>query len=151
MAGIGAFFINSTVGLVLVIIGVALILLFGGAHKKGIIGKFAFGLLGLYDVTSYLGDLLSYSRIMALVMSSAAVATVMNTLASMVGGGGISFIFSALIFVVGHIFNLVLGLLSAYVHDSRLQYIEFFGKFYEGGGVDFKPLSIETKHINEIK
>ena len=88
---------------------------------------------------------------MALVMSSAAVATVMNTLASMVGGGGISFIFSALIFVVGHIFNLVLGLLSAYVHDSRLQYIEFFGKFYEGGGVDFKPLSIETKHINEIK
>lgn len=151
MAGIGAFFINSTVGIVLVVIGVALILLFGGAHKKGIIGKFAFGLLGLYDVTSYLGDLLSYSRIMALVMSSAAVATVMNTLASMVGGGGISFIFSALIFVVGHVFNLVLGLLSAYVHDSRLQYIEFFGKFYEGGGVDFKPLSIETNHINEIK
>ena len=151
MAGIGAFFIQSTVGLVLVIIGVVMILLFGGAHKKGIIGKFAFGLLGLYDVTSYLGDLLSYSRIMALVMSSAAVATVMNTLASMVGGGGISFIFSALIFIVGHIFNLVLGLLSAYVHDSRLQYIEFFGKFYEGGGVDFKPLTIETKHINEIK
>ena len=151
MAGIGAFFIQSTVGIVLVVIGVAMILLFGGAHKKGIIGKFAFGLLGLYDVTSYLGDLLSYSRIMALVMSSAAVATVMNTLASMVGGGGISFIFSALIFAVGHVFNLVLGLLSAYVHDSRLQYIEFFGKFYEGGGGDFKPLSIETKHINEIK
>lgn len=151
MAGIGCFFIYSLVGIILVIVGVVLILLFGGASKKGIIGKAAFGLLGLYDITSYLGDLLSYSRIMALVMSSAAVAMVMNTLASMVGGGGISFIFSALIFAVGHIFNLVLGLLSAYVHDSRLQYIEFFGKFYEGGGVDFKPLSIETKYIKEFK
>ncbi len=153
MVGIGMFFIYSIVGIILVGLGVLLILLFGGAHKKGIIGKFAFGLLGLYDITSYLGDLLSYSRIMALVMSSAAVAMVMNTLAGMVIGGGsiIGYIFGALIFVVGHLFNLVLGLLSAYVHDSRLQYIEFFGKFYEGGGIDFKPLSIETKYINEIK
>ena len=88
---------------------------------------------------------------MALAMSSAAVAMVMNTLAQMVGGNPVGMIFSALIFMVGHLFNLVLGLLSAYVHDSRLQYIEFFGKFFEGGGVDFKPLSIETKYVKNIK
>lgn len=151
LVGIGVFFLHSLTGIILAVIGVALVVLFAGAHKKGIIGKFAFGLLGLYDITAYLGDILSYSRIMALVMSSAAVAVVMNTLATMFGGGVIGFIASALIFAVGHVFNLVLGLLSAYVHDSRLQYIEFFGKFYDGGGVDFKPLAIETKYVNEIK
>lgn len=151
LLGIGAYFLNSMVGIVMVGIGVLLIILFAGHTKKSILGKALGGILGLYDVTSYMGDLLSYSRIMALAMSSAAVAVVMNTLAQMVGGSVVGMIFAAIIFLVGHVFNLVLGLLSAYVHDSRLQYIEFYGKFYEGGGVDFKPLSIETKYIKEIK
>lgn len=151
MIGIGVYFINSTIGLVLALTGVALIILFGGIHKKSIFGKLAFGVLGLYDATSYLSDLLSYSRVMALVMSSASVAMVMNVLAEMVGGSFVGSIFSAIIYIIGHVFNLVLGLLSAYVHDCRLQYIEFYGKFYEGGGIDFKPLSIKTKYINELK
>ena len=151
LLGIGAYFLNSMVGIVMVGIGGLLIILFSGHTKKSILGKALGGILGLYDVTSYMGDLLSYSRIMALAMSSAAVAVVMNTLAQMVGGSVVGMIFAAIIFLVGHVFNLVLGLLSAYVHDSRLQYIEFYGKFYEGGGVDFKPLSIETKYIKEIK
>lgn len=151
LSGIGVFFIHKMVGMIMVIIGVLLILLFAGANKKSIIGKAAFGLLGLYDATSYMSDLLSYSRIMALAMSSASVAVVMNTLAQMVGGSVVGMFFAAIIFLVGHLFNLVLGLLSAYVHDSRLQYIEFFGKFYEGGGIDFKPLSLKTKYVNEIK
>lgn len=151
LLGIGAYFLNSMVGLIMVGVGVALIILFAGHAKKSILGKTLGGILGLYDVTSYMGDLLSYSRIMALAMSSAAVAVVMNTLAQMVGGSVVGMIAAALIFIVGHVFNLVLGLLSAYVHDSRLQYIEFYGKFYEGGGVDFKPLSIQTKYVKEIK
>lgn len=151
LLGIGTYFINNLIGIIIVIIGAALIIIFGGYAKKSILGKALGGIVGLYDVTSYMGDLLSYSRIMALAMSSAAVAVVMNTLATMVGGSFIGMIFAALIFIIGHIFNLVLGLLSAYVHDSRLQYIEFFGKFYEGGGVDFKPLSVKTKYIKEIK
>ncbi len=151
LVGIGAYFLNNMVGIVMVGLGVLLIILFAGHTKKSILGKALGGILGLYDVTSYMGDLLSYSRIMALAMSSAAVAVVMNTLAQMVGGSVIGMIFAAIIFIVGHVFNLVLGLLSAYVHDSRLQYIEFYGKFYEGGGVDFRPLSIETKYIKEIK
>lgn len=151
LLGIGLFFVNKIVGIVCVGLGVVLILLFAGAHHKSIFGKAAFGLLGLYDATSYLGDVLSYSRIMALAMSSAAVAVVMNTLAQMVGGSIIGAFFAAIIFIVGHLFNVVLGLLSAYVHDARLQYIEFFGKFYIGGGIDFKPLSIKTKYVKEIK
>lgn len=151
LVGIGMYFLNSLVGIIMVVIGALLIIVFAGHAKKSVLGKALGGVLGLYDITSYMGDLLSYSRIMALAMSSAAVAVVMNTLAKMVGGSAIGMIFAGLIFVVGHIFNLVLGLLSAYVHDSRLQYIEFFGKFYEGGGVDFKPLSIKTKYIKEIK
>lgn len=153
MCGIGMFFIPAlkSVAIVSCVVGVALIILLHGRHKKGIIGKFVFGVLGLYDITSYMSDLLSYSRIMALAMSSASVAMVMNKLAEMVSGGTIGIVFSALIYIVGHVFNLVLGLLSAYVHDSRLQYIEFFGKFYEGGGVDFQPLTIKSKYISEIK
>ena len=137
-------------GIICAGLGVALILLFAGARKKSIFGKAFFGILGLYDVTSYLGDVLSYSRIMALAMSSAAVAMVMNTLANMVGGSVVGMFAAALIFVAGHIFNIVLGLLSAYVHDARLQYIEFFGKFFEGGGIDFKPLSIKTKYLKDV-
>lgn len=151
LCGIGLFFIQQTVGIISVAIGVVLLVCLSGMRKKGIIKKAAFGVLGLYDVTAYMGDLLSYSRVMALVMSSAAVAMVMNTLAQMVGGSAIGMIFAALIFIVGHLFNLVLGLLSAYVHDSRLQYIEFFGKFYDGGGIDFRPLSVQTKYVKEIK
>ncbi len=139
------------IGLIITIAGASLVVLFKGHDKKGIFGKLFKGVLGLYDITAYMSDLLSYTRIMALVMSSAAVAMVMNTLAGMVQGNVIGYAMSFLIYIVGHIFNLVLGLLSAYVHDSRLQYIEFFGKFYEGGGYDFKPLSFETKYIYEIK
>jgi V/A-type H+-transporting ATPase subunit I len=76
---------------------------------------------------------------------------VMNILAEMMPSNVIGIFFALLIYIVGHIFNLVMGLLSAYVHDSRLQYIEFFGKFYEGGGVEFKPLSMNLKHIDKIE
>ncbi len=145
----------SFIGLGMIILGVCFILLFGGHKKKKIIGKIFGGVLGLYDVTSYLGDILSYSRIMALIMSSASVAYVMNLLAGMVRTmipiPFLGVLFSIIIYIVGHLFNLVLGLLSAYVHDCRLQYIEFYGKFFDGGGYLFKPLTIETKYINEIK
>jgi V/A-type H+-transporting ATPase subunit I len=73
---------------------------------------------------------------------------VMNLLAGMVQGSVIGFIISLIIYIVGHIFNLALGLLSAYVHSCRLQYIEFYSKFYEGGGKLFRPFKIRTNYIN---
>ena len=85
-------------------------------------------------------------------MSSAVVAMVMNMLAQMVQSTAsplmavLTFIPSLAIYIVGHVFNLAMGLLSAYVHASRLQYIEFYGKFYEGGGYAFTPLSVKSKY-----
>lgn len=136
-----------TVGVVLACVGAGIILLTAGRAKKGVFGKITGGLVGLYGITNYLSDILSYSRILALSLATGVVGMVMNMLAGMIQGSVIGFILSLVIYVVGHIFNLVLGLLSAYVHDCRLQYIEFYGKFYEGSGRLFKPLSINPKYI----
>lgn len=149
MANIGGS-ILTIISLILVGIGVLLILTLSGRDKKGVFSKITSGLGGIYNSTGYLSDLLSYSRILALSLSSAVIATTMNLLAGLVQGSFIGIIFSVVIYIVGHTFNFAMGLLSAYVHDSRLQYIEFFGKFYEGGGVMYEPLSLKTKYINEI-
>ena len=103
----------------------------------------------MYGVTNYMSDILSYSRILALGLATSVVGFVMNMLAGMVRGllPPIGLLFALMIYVVGHLFNLALSLLSAYVHDCRLQYIEFYGKFYDGGGKVFKPFSIQTKYI----
>ncbi len=150
IAGLGMIFLPplSKVGIVLAIIGALIVLFTAGREKKGIFGKITGGLGGLYGVTGYLSDILSYSRILALGLATGVVGMVMNLLAEMVQNGVIGFILSLVIYIVGHIFNLVLGLLSAYVHSCRLQYIEFYGKFYEGGGSVFKPFGIKTNYIN---
>lgn len=150
IAGIGMIFIKplQKVGMIVAIAGAAIILFTAGRSKKGLFGKIAGGLGGLYNITSYFSDILSYSRILALSLATGVVGMVMNMLAEMVQGNIFGFIFSLLIYIVGHVFNLVLGLLSAYVHACRLQYIEFYGKFYEGGGSVFKPFSIKTNYIN---
>ncbi|MDD3421955.1 MAG: V-type ATP synthase subunit I [Bacilli bacterium] len=143
--------IVMTVGEIIALVGIAIILFTAGRKAKGI-GKVVGGLKGVYNITSYLSDVLSYARILALAMSTAIIGFVMNMLAGMVGGTPIiGIVFSIIVYVIGHIFNMAMGLLSAYVHDSRLQYIEFYGKFYEGGGLDFKPLTLEYKYVNEIK
>ncbi len=138
------------VGIGMIGIGVIVVLFTAGREKPNIIGKATGGLLGLYDITGYMSDILSYSRILALGLSTGVVGWVMNLLASMVAGSipVLGWVFAILIYIVGHVFNLVLGLLSAYVHDSRLQYIEFYGKFYEGNGRLFKPFAVSTSTIN---
>jgi len=153
IVGLGMLFLPkfNQAGTILLIIGAAMIVLFAGRQNKNIFGRLGSGLYSLYGATSYMSDILSYSRILALSLSTAVIAMVMNMLAGMVQGSVIGFIFSIVIYLVGHVFNLLMGLLSAYVHASRLQYIEFFGKFYEGGGYEFKPLSLKLNHINQIK
>ena len=73
---------------------------------------------------------------------------VFNLLAGMVQGSVLGFVMSILIYLIGHVFNLAMGLLSAYVHASRLQYIEFFGKFYQGNGHPFEPMSVKAAHVD---
>ena len=150
--GLGFLFLPNlaNIGKYMAIAGAALILFFGSRDAKNIFGRLGGGAWKLYGVTGYMSDILSYSRLLALGLSTAVVSMVMNMLAGMVQGSAVGFAFSILIYIIGHTFNLAMGLLSAYVHDSRLQYIEFFGKFYEGGGYKFEPLSLKTKHIKKV-
>ena len=151
LSGAGLIFISQTriVGIALAAAGAVVVLLTAVRAKKGVFGKITGGLVGLYGVTNYMSDILSYSRILALSLATGVVGMVMNMLAGMVRGSipVLGFLFALLIYAVGHVFNLALSLLSAYVHDCRLQYIEFYGKFFDGGGKIFKPFSIQTKYI----
>lgn len=98
----------------------------------------------LYGVTGWLSDLLSYSRLLALGLATSVIATVFNKMGSMFGDGVLGVMIFTLVFLVGHTLNLGVNLLSAYVHTNRLQFVEFFGKFYEGGGRSFHPFAADT-------
>ena len=141
--------IGGSVGMYLAIAGAAVVLLTAGRDRPGVFKKVVGGLSGLYGVINYASDILSYARILALVLSGGVVAMVMNMLAGMLQGG-IGWVFAIVVYIIGHVFNVVMSLLSAYVHASRLQYIEFFGKFYEGNGYAFRPLSVKPKYV-EVK
>ncbi len=141
----------SAIGKWIAIAGAAIIVLFAGRSSKNPVARIGSGLYALYGVTGYLGDIMSYSRVLALALTSAIIGQVMNQLAGMVQGDAWWGILAAIpIYLVGHIFNLVMGLLSAYVHTSRLQFIEFYTKFYEGAGYEFRPLSIQLKYIDVV-
>ncbi len=140
----------NIIGIVLMAIGAILIFFLAGGKEKNIFKRIISGLGGLYGVSGYLSDVLSYSRILALSLSSAVIAFTFNLLAGMLQTGIIGFVISLVIYLIGHLFNFAMGLLSAYIHDSRLQYIEFFNKFYIGEGVKFEPLQIELKYIDEL-
>ncbi len=140
----------SNIGMILAGVSAGTILLTAGRSSKGL-KKITGGLLGLYGITNYMSDIISYSRIMALGLATGVIGMVMNMLAGMVIGAGIiGIVFAVVIYAIGHIFNIAMGLLSAYVHAGRLQYLEFFDKFYEGGGREFTPLSISTKSVDIV-
>jgi len=145
-AGIAlAVLVNTTAGIITAGVGAAIIILFKENTKNPIM-RILKGLLGLYDIVNFASDLLSYSRIMALGMSSAIIAMVVNTLAQMPGKSPVGIVIMILILLLGHIINIALNILGTYVHTSRLQYIEFFGKFYVDGGMRFRPLALAPKY-----
>ncbi len=123
------------------------IVLTSGRSSKNPGKRLLKGLYGLYNVSGYLSDILSYSRLLALGLATGVIATVFNQLGSMMGGGVFGAIFFILVFVIGHVLNLAINLLGAYVHTNRLQYVEFFGKFYEGNGRKFQPFAAKTKYF----
>ncbi|MEG2144042.1 MAG: V-type ATP synthase subunit I [Oscillospiraceae bacterium] len=148
-AGVGMFALKIPAGTYFIIAGFLALLLTGGRKNKGL-GKITGGLGSIYNITGFISDLLSYSRIMALGLSGAVVGQVVNKIATM-ANGILGIILFLLVFVGGHIFNIAISLLGAYVHASRLQYIEFFGRFFEDGGRAFKPLFNNTKYVEIIK
>ncbi len=127
------------------LIGALVVLAIGNAY-----GKKGFGIItgvfgALYNgITGYFSDILSYSRLMALMLAGAVVAQVFNQLGAMTGNI-VTFIIIALL---GNAINFALNILGCYVHDMRLQCLEFFGRFYEDGGKPFRPLNINTKYVD---
>ena len=129
-------------GTILLAVGAALIVLTAGRSGKNIIGKLGGGLYALYNTASgYLGDILSYSRLLALCLVTGVIANVVNLLAAMPG----NILLFIVIFFVGHTINIAINLIGTYVHTNRLQYVEFFSKFYEGSGRTFTPFKINSK------
>ena len=127
------------------------IVLMTGRRRKNFGLRLALGAYELYGVTSWLSDVLSYSRLLALGIATGVIASVINTMAAMAGGGAAGAVVFAVIFLAGHTLNMAINLLGAYVHTNRLQYVEFFGKFYEGSGEPFRPFSAESNKYFQIK
>lgn len=136
----------SGVPVVLVIGG--LMLAVGGTRKAKGFGKVTSFVGLVYNgVSGFFSDTFSYARLMALMLAGSVIASVFNTLGAVTG----NVILFVIISMIGNVLNLVLNLLGCYVHDLRLQCLEFFGRFYQEGGKAFKPLSIQTKYVDIIK
>jgi len=135
------------------VIGLGVVMLLIGSTRgaRGI-GKLTAPFSCIYNtLTGWFGDVLSYSRIMALMLAGGVVAQVFNTIAAMPSQNGVTVVSGLIflvIFLIGHALNFGLNLLGCFVHDLRLQCLEFFGKFYQDGGKPFEPLSIRTQYIN---
>ena len=129
--------------------GMIVIVLMSGRANKNWGLRIALGAYDIYGVTGWLSDALSYSRLLALGLATGVIASVINTMAAMVGEGKgiIGLIIFFIIFIIGSVLNFAINLLGAYVHTNRLQYVEFFGKFYDGGGEPFEPFETKTKYI----
>jgi V/A-type H+-transporting ATPase subunit I len=138
----------NTLAKVLTFGGMIVIVLMSGRANKNWGLRVALGAYDIYGVTSWLSDVLSYSRLLALGLATGVIAQVINTMGSMFGGGPIGLILFIIIFVVGNILNFAINVLGAYVHTNRLQYVEFFGKFYDAGGEPFTPFTTKTNYID---
>lgn len=140
--------IVSTIAKWAAIVGAVGIVVFAKRDTKNFGVRLALGAYELYGATSWLSDVLSYSRLLALGLATGVIASVINQMGAMGGSGVGGAIVFTLVFIVGHVLNLAINVLGAYVHTNRLQFVEFFGKFYEGGGTAFKPFNASTKYIN---
>jgi len=129
-------------------LGAGLVVVATGARKNpNPIMKVLGGVLKLYDVVGYFGDVLSYARLLALGLATGAIAMAINGVAEMASGIPVVGIVAAVIVLIGgHLFNIAVNCLGGFVHSGRLQYLEFFSKFFEGGGRAFTPFREEKKY-----
>lgn len=138
----------KNIGTYLLIAGLVLLILTQGRSSKSVFGKLFGGLYAVYNVaTGWLGDILSYSRLLALGLATGCIASVINLIGVMPQSTAVKAIVLTAVFIVGHTANLAINLLGAYVHTDRLQFVELFSKFYTGGGREFSPLAVNTKYI----
>ena len=130
--------------------GAAMILCMNGIGQKSFFQWLIKGLGGLYGLISYASDLLSYSRVLALGLVAGVIAKVINMITALGTKGPIGFLVMLVILIVGHALNIGINILGTFVHAARLQYIEFFGKFYEDGGEPFNPALPAEEYSEDI-
>jgi V/A-type H+-transporting ATPase subunit I len=125
----------------------ALVVLTGARKNPNPVLKVLGGVLKLYDVVGYFGDVLSYARLLALGLATGAIAMAINGVAQMAGGIPlVGPVFAIVVLIGGHLFNIAVNCLGGFVHSARLQYLEFFSKFFQGGGRAFEPFRIEKRY-----
>jgi len=126
-------------------------IVFFASPSRNPFARFFGGLYSLYDISRYLADVLSYSRLLALGLATTVIAMVVNTLCqAALAIPWVGWLLAALIFIGGHLFNLGISFLGAFVHSMRLQFVEFFSKFFKSGGKPFKPFELESKFVEFI-
>ena len=145
-AGAGLYFLIGKVGLIILGVGIAVMMIGGALKKTGVFGRIVGSFGAIYGFVGFASDLISYSRIMALGLTSAIIASVFNILATIALPSPLGFVLFVIVIILGHVLNLGINIIGTFVHASRLQYIEFFGKFYEDGGRKFSPLTTREKY-----
>ena len=157
MTGIGFFILGASqvlpapagmIGQWWVILATAILILTQGRDKKNPVMKLVGGILSLYGLVGYMSDILSYSRLLALGLATTIIALAVNVIVDLTGGiPYIGWLFAIIIFIGGHTFNLLINALGSFIHSGRLQFVEFFGKFFEGGGKEFRAFSKKNKYV----
>lgn len=147
-AGVKAFFSAMTLpGVVMLGVGLAGAALTAGRKEK-LLGKFTKGFGAVYGIINLLSDVLSYARLFGLMLSGMIIAQQFNAIGlDLISAGAVGYVFGPVVMLIGHAFNLAMGVLGAYIHDCRLQYIEFFSKFYTGEGALFTPLGSRRQYV----
>lgn len=149
-SSIAGFAVLSSISVVMVFAGVSGILFFSGYSNSSYIARLGTGLYNLYGGIDYIKDMLSYSRLFALGMATGILAMAVNEIAGFLTGG-LGYLLIPVVLIGGHlVLNLFMSTLSAYVHTSRLQYVEFFTKFFKGGGRSFTPLSWKNRIVTLV-
>lgn len=142
--------IQSGVGLYIMAAGAVLVMISGARNQKSIFMKPISAVGKFYDIVGYFSDVLSYARILALMLASAIIGVVVNTISSLVVDmlPGVGWVVIPVILAFGHLLNLAINALGSFVHSGRLQYVEFFSKFFEGGGTPFRPLKRIRENVS---
>ena len=140
--------VGAKISAIIAAAGAVGIVFTGGRESKSWPKRLMKGAYAAYGVTGWLSDVLSYSRLLALGLATGVIAQVFNKMGSMLGTKWYGILIFILVFLIGHVLNLAINVLGAYVHTNRLQFVEFFGKFYEGGAKEFTPFTEKTKYYN---
>ncbi|QUL97916.1 MAG: V-type ATP synthase subunit I [Candidatus Fermentithermobacillus carboniphilus] len=143
-------YINSNFPFYVMLVGAFMVMYSASRGQRNILLKPFAGVYGLYSTIGYFSDTMSYARLLALGLASAIIGVVINKISQLAVTmiPTVGWVFVPIILIVGHVFNLVINVLGSFIHSGRLQFVEFFTKFFEGGGKPFKPLTRVSEYTS---